>query len=119
MKIVISILQVLLALHTAMGAFWKLSNSEQSVDSLKALPHALWQSLPVLELAFVVMLIAPLFKSNWHKMAAIAAFGVATEMLLYSVVHLASGFPFNGELVYWLVVMIISALIGIGKLRVK
>ncbi len=49
MNIALWILQVLLALHTAMGAVWKLSHSEQTVASLSALPHALWLGLSGLE----------------------------------------------------------------------
>ena len=41
-NVVLWILQVLLALHTAMGAVWKFSNSEQTVPSLQAIPHGAW-----------------------------------------------------------------------------
>jgi hypothetical protein len=40
MNILLWILQILLALHTAMGAVWKFSHSaEQTMPSLKAIPH--------------------------------------------------------------------------------
>ena len=48
MNILLWILQILLALHTTMGAVWKFSNSEQTVHSLSAIPHGVWltMSLP-------------------------------------------------------------------------
>ena len=45
MNILLWVLQILLALHTAMGAVWKFSNSEQTVPSLKAIPHGAWLTL--------------------------------------------------------------------------
>ena len=50
MNIVLWIFQILLALHTVAGAVWKFTNSEQSVGSLKAIPHSVWMGLSVFEL---------------------------------------------------------------------
>jgi hypothetical protein len=46
MNILLWVLQILLALHTTMGAVWKFSHSEQTVPSLKAIPHGVWSWLP-------------------------------------------------------------------------
>ena len=119
MNIFLWILQILLAMHTGTGAAWKLSHSEQSVDSLKALPHAVWLALIAVELLFAVALVLPAFQRRLGKLAPIAAAGVAAEMLLFCAVHLASGFPLNGEIVYWLVVAALSAFIAYGRLALK
>ena len=50
MNILLWVLQILLALHTAIGAVWKFFNSEQTVPSLKAIPHGVWLSLSVIEI---------------------------------------------------------------------
>lgn len=42
MNILLWVLQILLALHTVIGAVWKFSNSEQTVRSLNAIPHGVW-----------------------------------------------------------------------------
>ena len=38
MNILLWILQILLALHTAVGAIWKFSNPAQNLPSLSAIP---------------------------------------------------------------------------------
>lgn len=58
MNLFLWILQVLLALHTAMGAVWKLSNSEQTAG-LTALPHGVWMGLCGLEVVAAVALLVP------------------------------------------------------------
>ena len=45
MTISLWVLQIMLSLHTLMGALWKFSNSEQAVVSLKALPHGVWLAM--------------------------------------------------------------------------
>ena len=57
MNIFLWILQVLLALHTVIGAGWKVFNSEQSVPTLNALPKGIWMGLIPLELICAVCLI--------------------------------------------------------------
>ncbi len=119
MNVFLSFLQILLALHTAVGAVWKSSNSEQAMPSLGAIPHGVWQSMTVLELLCAVALIIPLFDKRAAILAPIAAGFVAAEMLFFSGVHLAFGSTSIGPVIYWLVVAAVSAFIVYGRLVLK
>jgi hypothetical protein len=112
-------LQVLLALHTAVGAVWKWSNSEHTMPSLGAIPHGLWLGMSVLELLCVVGLIIPAFSKRLDILAPIAAAFVAAEMLFFTGVHLASGSASTGPVIYWLVVAAVCAFIVYGRLVLK
>lgn len=116
MNVGLWILQVLLALHTAMGAVWKLSNSEQTVASLSAIPHAVWLALSAFEAVLVVGLLAPAVARRWAILAPLAAAGVAAEMLGFTAVHLGTGHPANGQVVYWLTVAALCALLASGRM---
>jgi hypothetical protein len=115
MNIFLWVLQILLALHTAAGAVWKFSNSEQTVPSLSAIPHGVWLAISVFEFACVVGLIIPAFYKPLAVLAPLAAVGIAATMLLYCVLHLVSGDPNYGQMVYWLVVAAICAFIAYGR----
>lgn len=119
MNILLWILQVLLALHTGMGAVWKYSNSEQKVPSLAAIPHGLWLALGVLELLAAVALLLPAVSKSFALLAPIAAAFVAAEMLLFCGLHLGSGMGSRGELVYWLVVAAFSAFVAYGRFALQ
>jgi uncharacterized membrane protein YphA (DoxX/SURF4 family) len=106
------VLQVFLALHTLMGAVWKLSHSEQSVASLKAIPHGVWLAMMVFEVVCSVALIVP-------AAAPFAAAGIAAEMLLMCVVHVASGYDKHGQMMYWLVVAAVSSFLAYGRFVLK
>jgi hypothetical protein len=112
-------LQALLALHTAVGAVWKWSNSEQTMPSLGAIPHGVWLGMSALELLCVVALIVPAFNKRLAILAPIAAAFVAVEMLFFTGVHLASGSTSMGPMIYWLVVAAICAFIVYGRLVLK
>lgn len=112
-------LQLLLALHTAMGAIWKFSHSAQTLPSLKALPPGVWLGLAVAELLCSVALLLPLFLKSWGQLAPFAALVIALEMLLFSGLHLRSGDGQHGQLVYWLIVAAICAFIAYGRLTTK
>jgi predicted membrane protein len=116
MNVLLSTLQILLALHTAVGAIWKSSNSEQTMPTLGAIPHGVWQSLIGLELLWAIALIVPLFEKRAAILAPIAAAFVGAEMLFFSGVHLASGSTSFGEVIYWLVVAAVCAFIVYGRL---
>jgi len=118
-NIALSILQVLLALHTVMGALWKFSNSEQAVPSLQMIPHGAWMALIGVELLCAVGLVLPLFDKSWMIVAVIAAVGIGAEMLLFSGVYLSSGATRHGEMIYWLVVLVFCAFIAVGRLALK
>jgi hypothetical protein len=85
------VLQVLLALHTVTGAIWKFSNSEQTVPSLKAMPHGVWLSLIGLELIVAVALVLPAVARNLGFVVPVAAVAIALEMLLFAVFDFRSG----------------------------
>lgn len=115
MNLALWTLQVLLALHTGMGAAWKLSNSEQTVPSLAALPHALWLSLSATEILAAVALLLPMFGRRFAMASPLAATFLACEMLLFTIVHFASGASAHGEAVYWLVVAALSGFLAFGR----
>ncbi len=119
MNLALWIFQVLLAFHTLMGAVWKLSNSEQAVPSLSAIPHGAWLTLSVVEMLCSVGLIVPAFYKPLAVLAPIAALCVAAEMLLFSGVHLAAGETKHGPMIYWLVVAAVCALIAYGRFVLK
>lgn len=115
MNTLLWVLQVLLALHTAAGAMWKFFNSEQTVASLKAIPHAVWLGMSVVELLCAVGLILPAFNKRLSIVVPVAAACIAAEMLVFSGLHLYSGGADRGELVYWLVVAGVCAIIAYGR----
>jgi len=117
MNILLWILQVLLALHTAVGAVWKFSNSEQTVPSLSAIPHGVWIGMSVIELVVSVALVLPVVYPPAGILAPIAALCIAAEMLFFTAVHFASGDPNFGPVTYWLVVAVICAFIAFGRFK--
>jgi hypothetical protein len=59
MNLLLWTLQILIGLHTIVGAVWNFSHSEQSVPSLKAIPHGAWLAMSVVELLCGAGLILP------------------------------------------------------------
>lgn len=115
MNVILWIVQIALAVHTVVGAAWKFSNTEQAVPSLKAIPRAVWRALGILEMAAGAGLVLPALASSLAVLAPISAAFIAAEMLLFSVLHVASGDANRGPLGYWLVVAAISALVAAGR----
>ncbi len=115
MNIFLWILQVLLALHTGIGAVWKFSNSEQTVPSLKAIPHQVWMAMSVMELLCSLGLILPAFYQPMASLAPFAAGCIALEMLVFSGLHIYSADKNYGPMIYWLVVAALSAFIAYGR----
>ena len=115
MSIFLWILQGLLALHTAIGAGWKLFNSEQSIPTLAAFPHWDWMLLIPFELICAAGLVAPALVPSLGWLVPIAALGIAAEMLVFSGVHLRAGAQDNGPMFYWLGVATIAILIAAGR----
>jgi hypothetical protein len=118
-NVFLGFLQVFLALHTAVGAIWESSNSEQSMPSLAAIPHGVWTSMVALDFVCAIALVAPLFEKRAAIAAPIAAAIVALEMLYFSGMHLASGSTSLGPVIYWLVVAAVAAFIAYGRLVLK
>ncbi len=119
MNILLWVLQILLALHTAMGAVWKFSNPAQTMPSLEAIPHGVWLAMSVFELLFSLGLILPAFKKPLAILAPIAAACIAAEMLLFSGLHIYSGDANYGPVFYWLVVAALGAFIAYGRFVLK
>ena len=113
MNILLWVLQVLLAVHTTIGALWKVSNSEQTVPSLSAIPHGVWLALIGFELILTAVA-RPL-----AILAPIAAACIAVEMLVFSGLHVFSGNENHSQMVYWLVVAAFCAFIVYGRLVLK
>lgn len=119
MNIFIWVLQVLLALHTVMGAVWKVSNSEQTFSSVSSIPHSVWLAMSVFELICSVGLLLPALQKRWGILTPIAAGGIAAEMIFFCGVHLASGSHEMGQPIYWLVVVGFCAFIAYGRLVLR
>lgn len=119
MNITLWIFQVALAAHTAIGAFWKFSNSEQGITSLKAIPHSIWLALIAVELLCSIGLVIPALNRSLGVLAPIAALCIALEMLVFCGLHINSAETNNGPLVYWLIVAAICAFIAYGRLRIS
>jgi len=119
MNILLWVLQVLLALHTIMGAVWKFSNPEQTVASLKGLPHGIWLTLGVIELLCSLGLILPAINKRLGILAPIAASFIVAEMLLFCGLYLFSGVGLISQMIYWIVVAVICAFIAYGRFVLK
>ena len=120
MNILLWVLQILLALHTVMGAVWKFSHSaEQTMPSLKAIPHGVWLAMSIFELLCSLGLILPAFSKPLAILAPIAAACIAAEMLLFAGLHIYSRDTNYGPVIYWLVVAAICAFIAYGRFVLK
>ena len=115
MNIALWILQILLALHTIVGAAWKFSNSEQTVPSLNAIPHEVWLAMIAFELLCSLGLILPAFNKRLAVLVPIAAASIAAEMLIFTGLHLYSGNAEHMQMVYWLIVAAICTFIAYGR----
>ncbi|OZG72752.1 hypothetical protein BTA51_14615 [Hahella sp. CCB-MM4] len=119
MNIFLWIIQILLAAHTIMGAAWKFTNSEDTLASLQAIPHNVWLSLIIFEFLCSLCLILPAFKKQLAMLAPVGAVGVGMEMLFFSGVLIFSDNPNYGQMIYWLIVFIVCALIAYGRIVMK
>ena len=119
MNIFLWVLQVLLALHTAIGAIWKTSNSEQTVPALSAIPHPVWLAMIVFEMLCSIALIIPVLRNPVAILAPIAAACIAVEMLLFTGLSISSGRGNSSEIAYWLVVAALAGFIAYGRLVLK
>jgi len=115
LNVLLWILQILLALHTAVGAVWKFSNPEQTVPSLQAIPHGVWLAMGGVELLCSMALILPALSRSLGVLAPIAASFIAAEMLLFCALHLTSRSTEYGPMMYWLVVFTVCAFIAYGR----
>jgi hypothetical protein len=98
---------------------WKLFNSEQTVPSLKAIPHGAWVAMSFFELLCSVGLTLPAFNTPLAVLTPVAAVCIAVEMLLFCALHLYSGDVTYGPMMYWLVVAAICGFIAYGRFMLK
>lgn len=119
MNIFFWVLQILLALHTLMGAFWKFSNSSAAVSATSPLPQWLWLGLSIVEILAVVGLVLPASVKSLGKWSAYAAIVIAAEMLLLVIWNLLGGTIDMGSIIYWLVVLVFSAFLAYGRMSLK
>lgn len=116
MNILLWVFQVLLALHTTTGAIWKFSNSaEQTMPSLGAIPTEIWLTMSVIELLCSLGLILPALSKSLGILAPVAAVFIAAEMLIFTGLHLYSGDPNFGPMIYWMAVAAICTFIAYGR----
>lgn len=120
MTILLWVLQILLALHTAIGAVWKFSNSAgQTMPSLGVIPNGAWLTMSIIELLCAAGLLLPAFGKSLGFLASLAAIVIAAEMLLFCVLHLSSGESGFGPMICWLVVAAICVFIACGRWVLK
>lgn len=119
MNILLWVLQVMLALHTIMGAVWKFSNSEQTIGSLNKMPHQLWVLLGVIEIICSICLILPAINKQLAILAPLAAIFIIAEMLLYCLLTIFSNGSHINQLIYWLVVAVLCTFIVYGRFVLK
>lgn len=120
MNILLWALQILLALHTIVGAVWKFSHSaEQTMPSLKAIPNGIWLGMGVFELLIGLCLVLPAFYKPAAILIPVAAVCIVVEMLLFCALHLRSGDANYGPMIYWLVVAVLAASLAFGRFVLK
>lgn len=118
MNVFVWVLQVLLALHTLMGAVWKFKNSvEETMPTLKALPQGAWSALSVVEILCALALVLPALHKPLGFLVPIAALIIAAEMLLFTGLHFASGSREIGPVIYWLVVAGLCGFTAYARLK--
>lgn len=120
MNILLWILQILLALHTTMGAVWKFSHStEQTMPSLKAIPPSAWLALAVVELLCALCLILPAFYKPLNILVPTAALCIAVIMLSFCAIHFLSGNSNLSSPAYWVVVAAFCGFIAYGRIVLR
>lgn len=116
MNIALWVLQVLLALHTLMGAIWKFKNSaEKTMPTLKAIPPGIWKGLSIFEILCAVGLILPAFYPPLAIVVSLSALGIAAVLLLFTGMHISSGSRAYGPIIYWLVVASLCTIVAYGR----
>lgn len=119
MNIFLWILQILLALHTVMGAIWKFTTPEPTVSPLQSIPHGVWQAMGIIEFLCALGLILPALMKRLALLAPIAALIIVVEMLGYIGLSFYSGDTNYSHSVYWLAVAAVSVFIAYGRLELK
>ncbi|RYZ81569.1 MAG: hypothetical protein EOP04_23720 [Proteobacteria bacterium] len=119
MNILLWIIQILLAIHTLIGAVWKFYNLELTLPFVNPIPPAGWIVISILEIICSIVLILPLFKKSLGAYVPFAAIAIAAEMVIFSAMHLNAGHPDKGPLIYWLVVAVICAFLSYARRSIR
>lgn len=116
MNIFLWVLQILLALHTIMGAVWKFSHSAaQTMPSLRSIPNGVWLSLAGVELLCALCLILPAFYKPVAVLVPSAAVCIAVIMLSFCAIHFIAGNTNLSSPGYWVVVALLSGFVAYGR----
>ena len=89
------------------------------MPSLSSIPHAIWQTMSIVELLCSLGLILVAFNKSLGKLVPIAAAAIAAEMLFFSALHLRAGSTDHSEMIYWLVVAALCLFIAYGRFVLK
>lgn len=120
MNILLWVLQILLAFHTAIGAVWKFSNTAgETMPALGAIPQGVWLTMSIVELLCALGFIVPAFYKPLAILAPVAALFIVAEMLLFSGLNVFSAPVDYGSLMYWLVVAALCAFLAYGRFTLK
>jgi uncharacterized membrane protein YphA (DoxX/SURF4 family) len=120
MNILLWVLQIALAwLCIAGGAFqiFKLEDLQQTVASMRALPHALWAFLGAFGCVAGVFLIVPGAIKVLPVLTPIAAAAVAAESLLITAFYLYYGD--RSPMVFSMAMVVMAAFISYGRFALK
>lgn len=120
MKIFLWILQIALAIHTGIGAIWKISNSEQTVQSLNTIPHWLWIKIIILEFLGVIILLLPVIIKKTGSWVPYVALFLVIEMIFFTIVNASNtgNTDFN-QIIYWMIVAVISGFFAYARFKIK
>ncbi|GAB3012636.1 hypothetical protein [Bowmanella dokdonensis] len=117
MNILLWTLQILIALHTAVGAIWKFSNSsEQTMPSFAVIPQGVWLAMSVVELLCALALVLPLLNKSLAFLVPVAAGLLVAEMLLFCGLQLYFAEGQYSPLVYWLIVAALCSFVAYGRM---
>ncbi|WP_413587575.1 DoxX family protein [Bdellovibrio sp. HCB274] len=117
MNIVLWVLQILLALHTGVGALWKFSHTPaETMPSLALIEPSVWIVLAIVELLCAVALVVPGVTKRFTQLIPIAAAIIGLEMLMFCVLHFFSGDRSIQPIIYWLITAGICAFVVYGRM---
>lgn len=117
-NVILWTLQVLLALHTLVGAAWKTMNPADAIPSLAAIPQGVWIVLIGFEVLCAIGLVIPALRRSLGHFVPLAALGIAVEMLGLCLAGWQSGVVTAGEIAYWIAVAAVCGLVIVGRIWV-
>ncbi|QLY27169.1 hypothetical protein [Bdellovibrio sp. KM01] len=116
MNILLWVLQVLMALHTGLGAAWKFTKTaEETNPSLAMIPYGIWVALAIIELLCAAGLVVPGYLKRYTSLISISALIIVFEMLMFCALSIFSGTVDYASITYWLVVAAICGFIAFGR----